>query len=241
MVCNVTAALKEAGLGRQSRDVYDRRRRDPEYRGRWDEAIGESYAMLELEMLARSRHGENRPPPTTEAERRLRELSDRQALNLLRLHKSGVKGRQPACAAAVARRETARCVEKRLGEISRRLGGHWLSDGRACRDCPAFATRSRRVFCRRPSGSRCCAPRERLKFLRWLERTGRLEEFVARWTYWARAGQLPPDGAWRIWLMMAGRGFGKTRAGAEWVSHLARGGGAAHRRSSARPRTRPSG
>ncbi len=29
------------------------------------------------------------------------------------------------------------------------------------------------------------------------------------------AGQLPPDSDWRTWLIMAGRGFGKTRAGAE--------------------------
>jgi phage terminase large subunit-like protein len=35
-------------------------------------------------------------------------------------------------------------------------------------------------------------------------------------------GQSPPPGAWRVWLMLAGRGFGKTRAGAEWVSELAR-------------------
>jgi len=35
---------------------------------------------------------------------------------------------------------------------------------------------------------------------------------------WAHESQLPPEGeSWRIWLMMAGRGFGKTRAGAEWV------------------------
>ena len=33
----------------------------------------------------------------------------------------------------------------------------------------------------------------------------------------ARAEQLPPGGDWRIWLILAGRGFGKTRAGAEWV------------------------
>ena len=39
---------------------------------------------------------------------------------------------------------------------------------------------------------------------------------------WAHAGQLPPDvEGWRVWLMMAGRGFGKTRAGAEWIHQLA--------------------
>lgn len=37
------------------------------------------------------------------------------------------------------------------------------------------------------------------------------------WRFWARRNQLPPAGAWRVWLILAGRGFGKTRAGAEWV------------------------
>ena len=46
--------------------------------------------------------------------------------------------------------------------------------------------------------------------------------FDAAFEAWAAKGQLPPqkDG-WRTWLMMAGRGFGKTRAGAEWVHRLA--------------------
>ncbi|HEX5257439.1 MAG TPA: terminase family protein [Sphingomicrobium sp.] len=39
---------------------------------------------------------------------------------------------------------------------------------------------------------------------------------------WAHENQLPPGGeGWRTWLMMAGRGFGKTRAGAEWIFRLA--------------------
>lgn len=37
------------------------------------------------------------------------------------------------------------------------------------------------------------------------------------WEFWAREKQLPPPGDWRTWLVMAGRGFGKTRCGAEWV------------------------
>ncbi|MGH7490004.1 MAG: ATP-binding protein, partial [bacterium] len=37
------------------------------------------------------------------------------------------------------------------------------------------------------------------------------------WQFWARDEQLPPDGDWRVWLFMGGRGSGKTRAGAEWV------------------------
>ena len=42
------------------------------------------------------------------------------------------------------------------------------------------------------------------------------------WQFWARPAQLPPPGDWRVWLVMAGRGFGKTRTGAEWVRHCAK-------------------
>ena len=39
-----------------------------------------------------------------------------------------------------------------------------------------------------------------------------------QWRGWmARNNQLAPEGKWRVWLILAGRGFGKTRAGAEWV------------------------
>lgn len=37
------------------------------------------------------------------------------------------------------------------------------------------------------------------------------------WAKWARAPQLPPDGEWDGWLIIAGRGWGKTRVGAETV------------------------
>jgi phage terminase large subunit-like protein len=44
------------------------------------------------------------------------------------------------------------------------------------------------------------------------------------WRYWARPEQLPPAGEWRTWLVLAGRGFGKTRTGAEWVRSEAEAG-----------------
>ncbi len=48
--------------------------------------------------------------------------------------------------------------------------------------------------------------------------------FDAEFEAWAHANQLEPDGlGWTTWLMMAGRGFGKTRAGAEWIFGLANG------------------
>jgi phage terminase large subunit-like protein len=42
-----------------------------------------------------------------------------------------------------------------------------------------------------------------------------------QWEFWARPEQLPPPGDWRIWLVLAGRGFGKTRVGAELVRAMA--------------------
>ena len=42
-------------------------------------------------------------------------------------------------------------------------------------------------------------------------------ELFHDWAFWARPDQAPPDGDWIIWLILAGRGAGKTRAGAEAV------------------------
>ena len=42
------------------------------------------------------------------------------------------------------------------------------------------------------------------------------------WRSWAHDGQYPDASDWRVWMIMAGRGFGKTRAGSEWVSDIAR-------------------
>jgi len=41
--------------------------------------------------------------------------------------------------------------------------------------------------------------------------------FAEEWSWRAFRGQTEPPGEWRVWLLMAGRGFGKTRAGAQWV------------------------
>lgn len=61
---------------------------------------------------------------------------------------------------------------------------------------------------------------ERLHYLSQLSAAERAE-MPHDWRLWAREGQLPPDGDWRLWLVMAGRGFGKTRMGAEWVRSVA--------------------
>ena len=52
-----------------------------------------------------------------------------------------------------------------------------------------------------------------------------IQQLTTSWEFWARPNQLPPGpdcqcgckGEWLYWLLLAGRGFGKTRTGAEWV------------------------
>jgi len=41
------------------------------------------------------------------------------------------------------------------------------------------------------------------------------------WDFWARPNQLAPEGDWNAWIVLAGRGFGKTRMGSEWIRSLA--------------------
>lgn len=54
------------------------------------------------------------------------------------------------------------------------------------------------------------------------------ESLPYQWPLWARPQQLPPPGKWRVWLFLAGRGAGKTRAAAEWVRSLAESRTARH-------------
>jgi phage terminase large subunit-like protein len=44
------------------------------------------------------------------------------------------------------------------------------------------------------------------------------------WRFLARPNQIEPDEDWQIWLVLAGRGFGKTRCGAEWAREQVKAG-----------------
>jgi phage terminase large subunit-like protein len=66
-------------------------------------------------------------------------------------------------------------------------------------------------------------PERRARFLGALSDT-EAATLLYHWEFWARPAQLPPPGGWRVWLIRAGRGFGKTRAGAEWVRAQIEGG-----------------
>ena len=65
------------------------------------------------------------------------------------------------------------------------------------------------------------SPEERAAALETLS-AAEQEELKKHWKLWARPGQTAPAGDWTTWLICAGRGFGKTRCGAEWVRHVAK-------------------
>lgn len=50
------------------------------------------------------------------------------------------------------------------------------------------------------------------------------EALLHDWRFLARPQQLAPEGDWHNWLILAGRGFGKTRTGAEWVREQVKSG-----------------
>lgn len=57
---------------------------------------------------------------------------------------------------------------------------------------------------------------------RWLLNGVPAGLLVWAWRLWARPEQVNPPGDWNLWLIKAGRGWGKTRTGAEWVRERAR-------------------
>ena len=67
-----------------------------------------------------------------------------------------------------------------------------------------------------------CSKQERTAFLATLTEY-ELHALLSDWEIWARPDQLPPKGDWTTWLVMGGRGAGKTRTGAEWIKGLALG------------------
>jgi phage terminase large subunit-like protein len=83
------------------------------------------------------------------------------------------------------------------------------------------------------------APMPPAEALHWLERLrdappettrqllegmppGAVFSLADEWWWGVLDGQREPKGDWRVWAIVAGRGFGKTRAGAEWVWQRAR-------------------
>ena len=68
----------------------------------------------------------------------------------------------------------------------------------------------------------CAAPQELDEFLSTLSDNA-LASLPWIFEFWALAHQLPPEGDWKSWVIMGGRGAGKTRAGSEWVRRKVEG------------------
>lgn len=64
---------------------------------------------------------------------------------------------------------------------------------------------------------------DRLKILADLSED-ELDELEYDWRFWGRPTQFAPDGDWSTWIALAGRGFGKTEAGAQWIKERVRDG-----------------
>ena len=60
-------------------------------------------------------------------------------------------------------------------------------------------------------------PEQRLTFYNRFNTLQKQEQLRFSWDFWGRPHQFAPSGDWSNWLILAGRGFGKTRTGAEWV------------------------
>ena len=82
---------------------------------------------------------------------------------------------------------------------------------------PLITPRLRNVSRRKSDSS--LSPEERKRIEDGAKAAGPLAEEALRfdWRFQGRYEQQAPAGSWRYWLILAGRGFGKTRAGAEWV------------------------
>lgn len=233
---NVSAAAREAGI--TTAMAYDARRANPEFNRKWQQALCEDYGHLEMELLHRLRSGELKP--AAGAKRGVRAFDNATAFRLLAAH----------------RESAARQRAIRTTRIPRRFSN---------RSTPSW-TRCVSAGLQPPTQPRTREPamanNERLEELLRLETAERLEklqglrdeqrrELRYHWRLWARPEQLPPESDWRIWLILAGRGFGKTPAGTEWVRAVTgadpearvaqrRGGDAlfgARARSAARPPT----
>lgn len=89
--CNVTAAAEACGFVREG--LYARRRADPAFAARWRDALDHGYAELEAELLRAA----VQPPGDEPRSRPLRfpDLTSREAILLLQLHRAAVRGGAP--------------------------------------------------------------------------------------------------------------------------------------------------
>ena len=114
--CNISLAARE--LGRSARVFYDLRRREPEFRCQWDEALREGYDLLEMDMVRRARFGtvkdvfhKGKKTATT------RVFNDSVALRLLSLHRKSIE-RMRAADQAGGRRDAKEIFDELAARVA---------------------------------------------------------------------------------------------------------------------------
>jgi phage terminase large subunit-like protein len=70
----------------------------------------------------------------------------------------------------------------------------------------------------------CASAAQRDLFLNGLTKA-ELRALPYLFDIWAHPHQVPPKGDWRTWVILGGRGAGKTKAGSEWVRSIVEGPG----------------
>lgn len=85
--CNVTASAAAAGFSTEA--LYRRRRTDPEFADRWQSALEQGYVRLEMMLLHGATARANEP---ARAELPFPEMTVREAIVILQLHRASVKG-----------------------------------------------------------------------------------------------------------------------------------------------------
>lgn len=128
MASDLGRALKAAKLAAFASEVPERLRTDPKFLAKWNAALAAGLALLDLELLGRGRLSDQRPEPGTAAEKRLRELPNSVALQLLKHHHARMKGQPGAAVAArperrLDARELRKRLEAKLADFNRRMGG----------------------------------------------------------------------------------------------------------------------
>ena len=121
-------ALEAAGLPDAASEVQERLETDPQFRAKWSAALAAGYALLELEMQGRARFGNRRRAPKTALEKKLREVPNSVALQLLKLHHARLKGQTGGAAPGQWRalpnaRELRKQLQAKLSDFNRRMGG----------------------------------------------------------------------------------------------------------------------
>ncbi|WP_343346165.1 hypothetical protein WJT74_01825 [Sphingomicrobium sp. XHP0239] len=125
--CNVKRSAQAAGISPQH--CYSRRRSDAAYRRRWEDALAEGYAKLELALLERAILGSEKVTTAYDEEKKevrstvVREYSNALAMSLLKMHRETVELASQARGAGFdeqAVREARAAIETKLELLSAR-------------------------------------------------------------------------------------------------------------------------